>query len=52
MGETSLQPMAPWHHGTMASFGAEEIAKKKAEEEEEKRRQMRERRKDRVIKVD
>eukprot|EP00913_Durusdinium_trenchii_P016895 g15883.t1 len=32
--------------------GKAEIAKKKAEEEEEKRRQMRERRKDRVIRVD
>ncbi|CAL1156444.1 unnamed protein product [Cladocopium goreaui] len=35
-----------------SGLSKEEIAKKKAEEEEEKRRQMRERRKDRVIKVD
>ena len=35
-----------------SGLSKEEIAQKKAEEEEEKRRQMRERRKDRVIKVD
>ncbi len=39
------------NHGSIQRY-PKEIAQKKAEEEEEKRRQMRERRKDRVIKVD